>query len=57
VRKQILMVSGLRQEPSLKVWQSFRLSAGIRCIFPFAQIHFHAFIHGMGNSLDTHNGW
>jgi hypothetical protein len=44
VPKQIQKVSGLRREPTLKVWQTFRLFAGFRCIFPFAQIHFHAFL-------------
>jgi hypothetical protein len=43
-QKQIQKVSGLRQEPTLKVWQTFRLSAGFRCIFLLAQIHFHAFL-------------
>jgi hypothetical protein len=57
VRKQIQKVSGLRREPTLKVWQSFRLSAGFCCKLPFAQIHFQAFIHGLENPLDTRNGW
>jgi len=43
-RKQTQTLSGLRREPTLKVWQTFRLFAGFRCIFPFAQIHFHAFL-------------
>jgi hypothetical protein len=45
--KEIQKVSGLRQEPTLKVWQTFRLSTGFRWIFPFAQIHFHAFFRMM----------
>ena len=40
-RKQTQPVSGLRWEPTLKVWQTFSLFAVICCIFPFAQIHFH----------------
>jgi hypothetical protein len=28
----------------LKVWQTFSLFAGICCIFPFAQIHFHVIV-------------
>jgi len=46
-QKQIQKVSGLRLELTLKVWQTFRLSTGFRCIFPFAQIHFHAFLQMM----------
>jgi hypothetical protein len=28
----------------LKAWQTFRLSASFCSVFPFAQIHFHAFL-------------
>jgi hypothetical protein len=35
---------GVRREPTSKVWQTFWLSAGFRSVFPFAQIHFHAFL-------------
>jgi hypothetical protein len=28
----------------LKAWQTFRLSAGFRCVFRFTQIHLHAFL-------------
>jgi len=43
-QKQSQKVSGLRWEPTLKLCQTFRLFAGFRCILPFAQIHFHAFL-------------
>jgi len=43
-RKQTQKVSGLRLEPTMQVWQTFRLFAGFCCIFPFTQIHFHAFL-------------
>jgi len=35
---------GVRQVPTLKRWQTFRLSAGFRCVFPFVQVHCHAFL-------------
>jgi hypothetical protein len=43
-RKQTQKMSGLRREPTLNVWQTFWLFAGFCCIFPFVQIHFHAFL-------------
>ena len=50
---------GFRQETTLKVWQTFRFSAGFRCVFPFAQIHFHGFLqmrpqqHTQGSAAST----
>ena len=44
LQMQTQKVSGLRQEPTLTVRQTFRQFAGFRCIFPFTQIHFHAFL-------------